>query len=337
MAEAFDLFANIDDLNDDSPPVSLPVTPLAMDDSSPSVAIFSPERRNNIVSVGQNLSSNTDRPMTKKEEQLMKRYQKKKEQIQKKMDKKKKTEMRREALMNLLTTSTPRNSPARQRRRRRNVRSSPVYEDCEDYITVGSPPDPQPSCSIDLTGNSTTISSVDLSSELDYEITIKLKWNGGFERIPYMHLKPFDALFQTLSQREKTDSRKILLSMNGTVVSPVDTPSSIGYSSADFISGCVAENILQSGKTKKAVKKLRAGIELKIQSDRWKRPIIITAGKQDTVQELLKKCAEELKCSTDEIFLRFDGETLGPALTLQDLEMEGGEILDCVFKKGTMK
>lgn len=39
-------------------------------------------------------------------------------------------------------------------------------------------------------------------------------------------------------------------------------------------------------------------------------------------------CAQELKCAPGRLRLRFDGEALDLNATAEDLELEGGEVID---------
>uniref|UniRef100_A0A1B0DM22 Uncharacterized protein n=2 Tax=Phlebotomus papatasi TaxID=29031 RepID=A0A1B0DM22_PHLPP len=214
-----------------------------------------------------------------------------------------------------------------------------MMQELSDYIYVGSPDTPPRAVNSDeemdtISLQSSSISSVELSREVDYEITIKLKWKDQIERIPYTNQQPFQDLLKMLAEREGTTEKKIVLMMNDSIVYATDTPSSIGYTSVHFISGRVVDSVLEPNKK---VKKVKTDIEVKIQSDRWKRPLAVSVPKTDTVQKLLEMCAKALECSTNDINLRFDGEILSETMTMQDLELEGGEMIDCVFKGGRKK
>lgn len=47
-----------------------------------------------------------------------------------------------------------------------------------------------------------------------------------------------------------------------------------------------------------------------------------------TMMVLVILCAQELKCAPGRLRLRFDGEALDLNATAEDLELEGGEVID---------
>lgn len=75
-------------------------------------------------------------------------------------------------------------------------------------------------------------------------------------------------------------------------------------------------------------------INLKVQSDRWKKPLEVQIGKDQRMMIVVIKCAEELKCKPGDIKLDFDGDPLPMDSTPTDLELDGGEVLDLRFLKG---
>ncbi|GAB0095616.1 hypothetical protein DMENIID0001_110140 [Sergentomyia squamirostris] len=332
MSQDLDIFDNINNLSDNFPVVfeaSTQDSPgMSIDDDEPNpkehANFQSPESSQNSTSDTLNLSDLSGLSnICKKGQGVIKRYQKKQEVVAKKNQKKLMTQTRQSLLVKAMT-STPNSSPKR-RRSARLPRST--REQIDDYISIGSPDSPERDNNLITSCSGVTISSVELSGDLDYEITIKLKWKGKIERIQYRHLQPFREFIQMLSERENTDPNKVVLTMNETIISPTDTPSSIGYTSIDFISGrVVLKNLTVNTKKEKT-----SEIELKFQSDRWKRPLALKVQKESNVENLLQMCAETLKCSTNEIRLIFDGEFLHASMTLHDLELEGGEILDVVL------
>lgn len=96
-------------------------------------------------------------------------------------------------------------------------------------------------------------------------------------------------------------------------------------------------------------------ISIKIQSDKWKRPLQMDIQKTDKFRILYIKCSEELNVAIDDIKLRyvlnydsaisffleipsyslcsFDGEPLELNDTPSDIELEGGEVIDLRLKK----
>jgi hypothetical protein len=75
-------------------------------------------------------------------------------------------------------------------------------------------------------------------------------------------------------------------------------------------------------------------IELKFQSDKWKKPIALTASRLDALTEWLKLLCEkeEVKFQPSQISLVFDGDQISESESPLELEFDGGEILDCRIK-----
>lgn len=69
-------------------------------------------------------------------------------------------------------------------------------------------------------------------------------------------------------------------------------------------------------------------IELKIQSAIWKKPLMLRIEPKQPMKILVILCAEELKCPPNTLQFKFDGELLDMNATAEDLEFEGGEVLD---------
>ena len=83
----------------------------------------------------------------------------------------------------------------------------------------------------------------------------------------------------------------------------------------------------------KKLKRDKNFINLKIQSSGLKKPIMITANKTKSFHAVLVKCAEALNTVPDKVRLEFDGEDIELDSTPDDLDMDGGEILDCHVSK----
>lgn len=72
----------------------------------------------------------------------------------------------------------------------------------------------------------------------------------------------------------------------------------------------------------------KTAIELKIQSAVWKKPIFIHIEPKQKMKILVILCAEKLKCSPNTLQFKFDGDVLDLDATPEELELEGGEVLD---------
>ncbi|XP_055677872.1 DNA repair protein Rad60 [Lutzomyia longipalpis] len=317
--EDFDILSNLNNLNNDPVPMKFsndPENPSDQDDIDDFPDSPGPQTKN--------LSNTNEKEMSKKEQQLMKRYKKKLETVQKQIQKKQLKETKNQPQGKIRKRRVIPGEKISRRRTRRNPGSPQIV----DYITIGAQDMDEDYKDCPRTSESSGQSSS--NNDIDYEITIKLKWKEQIERIPFRYLQSFRVLFENLSKKEGVAPNMILLLMEDRIVAPTDTPSSIGYTSIDFISGRVVQpNMLTVVSPKK--------LHLKIQSDQWRKPLAVTTEKTDKIEDLLKRCALELKCATDEINLRFDGEILNSAMTLQDLELEGGELIDCVFNTRRQK
>jgi len=71
---------------------------------------------------------------------------------------------------------------------------------------------------------------------------------------------------------------------------------------------------------------------LRIQSSNWKNPLEISTEKNEKFSILVAKLAEELKLKADDFTLIFDGEKLEMNETPNDLDLDGGELIDCKIK-----
>ncbi|KAM7362062.1 DNA repair protein Rad60 [Cochliomyia hominivorax] len=181
----------------------------------------------------------------------------------------------------------------------------------------------------------TTEPGLDISFDEDNpELNIKVNWKGKPEAFKLRKYQKFAIIFKQLADRENITENNIVFNLNDRIIMADDTPDSINYKIFQFIDGRVLSNRFTSpGAVAANAKKRDANkITLKIQSDKWKRPLQIDLMKTDKFRILYIKCAEELKLSLDHLKLSFDGELLELNDTPQDLDMEGGEAIDLRIK-----
>ncbi|XP_053698303.1 uncharacterized protein LOC128745294 [Sabethes cyaneus] len=176
----------------------------------------------------------------------------------------------------------------------------------------------------------------------NYEVSIKIKWQGSIKRHTLRKYQKFADLIAQLAKEFNADSSCVILDVNERIIDPNDTPDSIGYKITQFITGRIVEKTVASMFAGKQSKSTRVNanssasantISLKVQSDRWKIPLQITVGVEQKMKIVIIKCAEELKCSTGDFKLNFDGEPVEIDATPTDLGLEDGEILDLRFVK----
>lgn len=105
-----------------------------------------------------------------------------------------------------------------------------------------------------------------------------------------------------------------------------DTPASLDYQITDFIYGRVyrLDQITSSSKNSDE-------IEVKFQSNKFKKPIIIMAKRKESFKVALIKCAEELNTKPNNIQLKFDGEIIDLKQTPENFDFEGGELIDIIL------
>ncbi|KXJ68688.1 hypothetical protein RP20_CCG002130 [Aedes albopictus] len=180
----------------------------------------------------------------------------------------------------------------------------------------------------------------------NYEVSLKIKWEGKIERFNHRKFQKFGDLIAVLAERAGADPSHVILDLDERIIEPNDTPDSIGYRISQFIAGRVVRGELaevfanknKSNGTSRTAKPRKPKddneITLKVQSDRWKKPLEVPMRKDNKMMILIIKCAEELKCQPGDIKLSFDGDPVTMDSTPIDLELEGGEILDLRFLKG---
>lgn len=185
--------------------------------------------------------------------------------------------------------------------------------------------------------------NVSFDSE-NYEVSVKVKWEGRIEKFQHRKFQKFADMIAKLAEKSDSDPAHVVLNLDERIIEPDDTPDSIGYRISQFITGRVVRgklaemfskkepNVAGSTKQKKPVN--ANVIDLKVQSDRWKKPLEVQIGKDQKMMIVVIKCAEELKCKPGDIKLNFDGDPLPMDSTPEDLDLDGGEVLDLRFLKG---
>ncbi|XP_039445413.1 uncharacterized protein LOC120425087 [Culex pipiens pallens] len=172
----------------------------------------------------------------------------------------------------------------------------------------------------------------------NYELSLKIKWEGKIERFAHRKHQKFADLIEQLAKRAGSDASHVVLDINERIINPEDTPDSINYRISQFISGRVMQGKLADlfvGNRPNVTKPVanKNLIKLKVQSDRWKHPLEVQIEKDRKMKLVVIKCAEQLKCAPGEIKLSFDGDPVELDSTPIDLDLEGGEILDLRFVK----
>ncbi|KAJ6639254.1 hypothetical protein Bhyg_11996, partial [Pseudolycoriella hygida] len=72
-------------------------------------------------------------------------------------------------------------------------------------------------------------------------------------------------------------------------------------------------------------------IEVKVQCPKWKKPLLYQIKPTDTFHALAMVCSEKLKCDPKKLRFKFDGDVISTADTPEDMDFEGGEVLDLLI------
>lgn len=162
-------------------------------------------------------------------------------------------------------------------------------------------------------------------------MSLKIQWASTINKYTLRRHQKFSTILKTIAEDNDTEVKNIVLNTDDRLISHDDTPASINYTITQFIYGRIVDpskevsvdvDIFAPKKKKKNV------IEVKIQSATMKKPILIEINKKESLKILAIKCAEELNVKPSAIQLTFDGDELNLNQTPDDLDMEGGEILD---------
>ncbi|XP_075167041.1 DNA repair protein Rad60-like [Haematobia irritans] len=165
------------------------------------------------------------------------------------------------------------------------------------------------------------------------ELSIKVNWKGIPEAFKLRKYQKFSLIFQQLAEREGTNLSNIAFNINSRIITPDDTPDSIDYKIYQFINGRVITALnLPMGAVAPKKQRDQNKITVKIQSNKWKRPLQIDLQKTDKFRMLYIKCSEELSVDIVRLKLSFDGDLLELNDTPADLDFEGGEVIDLRFR-----
>lgn len=160
-------------------------------------------------------------------------------------------------------------------------------------------------------------------------IKVKVKTKQGIKPFTYRRHQRYYDLIKTLSEFDQIPMSNIFLFDGDKRIQPDDTPNSTGYKITTILACRVMES--KPGEYQQLTKKNQ--IELKFQSDKWKKPIAIKVSKFDNFKTAIDILCEQMTQFKPEQFsLQFDGDDVTLTETPIDLEFDGGEILDCRIK-----
>lgn len=73
-------------------------------------------------------------------------------------------------------------------------------------------------------------------------------------------------------------------------------------------------------------------LQLKLLIKDQRKPILVYMDKKEKMKSIMLQGAEELKKSIDELKFHFDGDLINPSDTPEDLDLEGGEVIEITIK-----
>lgn len=157
---------------------------------------------------------------------------------------------------------------------------------------------------------------------------VNVNTNGKIQRYSYRLNQKFVDLYKKISEQEAVPISSVFLYDGEKRIDIDDTPHSVGCKISTILTCRMME---MKGVAIKQKKKNQ--IELKIQSNKWKRPVVIKMSKLDNFKTAVEILCEQIEFKPEQISLRFDGDLIEMSETPIDLEFEGGEILDCLVKE----
>ncbi|XP_065350495.1 uncharacterized protein LOC135946273 [Cloeon dipterum] len=167
-------------------------------------------------------------------------------------------------------------------------------------------------------------------SEQNCEMNVKVRWNcGRIERYRLRKMQPFKVVFEALSIKHDIAVDKIMLEYGDDHrICPGDTPDSLGITVAHILNGCaLREKVGKPSLEDRNKDKL----EIKIQfPDRKVDKISFYLDPEENFSKIYMTLAETLQLSVEKLRLQFEGELVDQKQTAEDLDLESGDVVDCL-------
>jgi hypothetical protein len=168
------------------------------------------------------------------------------------------------------------------------------------------------------------IDDIDLDS-----VKMMVKIKGKIQKFNVRTDQRFYDLFKIIASEQNIPTSSVYLYRNEERIYPDYTPNSIGHK----ISTIYVCHLLDEKSSVDVKKNKKYKIELKFQSSKWKRPIVLKPSKLESFATILKELCKQIDFKEEQISLKFDGEDVSLTESPIDLEFDGGEILDCYIKE----
>jgi len=167
---------------------------------------------------------------------------------------------------------------------------------------------------------------------LNPEMSIKIQWNyGRVEKHNIRKMQTFQAIFRAIAEKEGIPMETIVLEFgdDSKRITSTDTPDDTGITIADIITG-------YSLKEKVKMQTGSAGnsnlIEIKVQMvDRRANKLSFHIKPDEKLAKLYSLIAEKIEVERDKVKLHFDGDVVEMDQTAEDLDLDGGEVMDCTI------
>ncbi|KAK7872747.1 hypothetical protein R5R35_011880 [Gryllus longicercus] len=172
----------------------------------------------------------------------------------------------------------------------------------------------------------------DIEEDEDTLVAVKINWmNLKMHRFELHKHQTFSIVFEELASKENVPVDKILLILRDRIfISKDDSPESLNISVVDLIEGGITKeahkNISNRNETKKNL------LEFKCVLKDRKKPLLVSIRKSDSMHCLMEKASELLECSLEKLKFKFEGEELEGRATPEELELEGGEVIEVFIK-----
>lgn len=165
------------------------------------------------------------------------------------------------------------------------------------------------------------------------EVTVKVRWNmGTAEKHQLRRLQPLRWLFDEYADREDVSAENIVFELLERRVSPDDTPDALGLSVASVLCGYKVARKLDTSVRTDVDKPDGQTLEIKVQMvDRRTDKVTVQLKTQEPMAKVYAAVAEAMKVAENVVRLNFDGYLVEREQTAQELELEGGEVFDCVL------
>lgn len=171
--------------------------------------------------------------------------------------------------------------------------------------------------------------------------TVTIEWKGK-ERttrkvFELRRFQKFETIFEDLGKQENIPTSQVLLMHNFDTIRPSDTPSSRNFKHYVALTGCISivdidfDKILGVSDENIEEQSNKGALVVKLQQENHTFSVSIL--KHQNMSVLYEKCLEELKCPENKLKITFDGETVDPAESVADLDLEGGEIFHVYVKE----